>query len=1687
MSSANKSKPGPSLQTINQRGQASSQSGFPRLATSGKQSQENQTSTPKLHQNSSRLGNVPNIPSVLDVPPSLAISSRHRDNDRMTSKLKELIETTRTEADNFLNSDELHYPIHANTTSQRPHEVDPANQNINKPSSKASSSKTQSKNKTEVSSDECKTPLLKRSTFTAHRLLYSTPKQMDQESRVITIGPLPREWVVPARNNWKRRYQAMKSMVSAKRAWSNYTSNKRTDIEIFNDDILQEVSEGNSSTNASEPEPSHNNNVSNLDFNDLHVQSAFNIPNDVNNDESNDDLSVKIFHGPNDDILAPHLSSQSSRAHASVKWGDISNSSKAASMISSEFGNLSSESRVRDRDRIRERRNSTFAQLLADDTLQPIAPVFSNGSAQDCLSDNTSTEGNRDYNRSAQYSNDSDFETNSLNSVSSNSTDNSDPQLKTHPQPKPILIGVSKGEASKTLRGIFGKSGENDTNENGTQNRDSNNNASMYLNLIRNKYDFQPPKPSGSFIPEIHDSHTESLHQSPSTNHSTHSLAMSHDFSQSSVITPSELSTSSSSVAPSFVTAQGSAMEGPYNNFDDSSILSTTSASNSARSDIISPSSQISTFSSSAFQAPASSTDSFTTARGGSTLNSSTYSAFDHFHSQSNSATYASSSSTPKVPGEPTTPASSQLVERNIVDHDCAGSLVSTIRHQNKQEVGSDDASINTIENRQPDLQNNTDSPLSPRTEAKVVWKLPTSAQRNMSPEAPKRSQAKNILQETDSAISERSDVSRKPSVFEEISRLKVHAEQVNKAKNLSIKNHPNQQPLTTSNIAEPQTVVEDFFNLHKFLSTKETGEAIRFEHILVMIKATSSGTYVPPNFNEFETIDTRILERWKEYIVVVRKTDSFDEPLVVQFYSSRHIKIVEPDLKPVSKYDFRISKNMVIKFYSTLDKTVAVWKNDTLNSLKDKKKDRFTKIYIFQGRTHYDSIKFYAFLAKCLGVVQPTSVLVSVPDLSLKLEIVMPWKTLFKFHIERMMVLGLDEKLTYSELKSFLVRGSPAVVYILASILKKLMAIDVVRDDFENLLISHKVGLAWRRYDRLEWVRELLDEAIYSGWVLNNSHDLELRPKAPYPSQVTFEDQTRMDEPVPIEGFLIRLSRWNGKMSVKQKRDYIQWIKYQQQRQQQEGGDSHSNTFEPPSFNSIDALFYKKLYFHTHDNLLFFSKPQRAVPPAPPSIVKSDWVMDEDLDESSTHSEIPTGPIEVPLVYETRPYKNDEDEEIEWLNDSKSTALEAETQDRAASYEMHRRTSMIVGADGFIDLCEIDIVRKVKRDDYNIDGKLGKANPTFFNWLFCYNDDGNDDSPPDISDDGIVTGFDDDTVFEIVMLSGIVIRLQAFNMYTRDLWIKSLSELSRYWKRRIYEDVALLNIVRQANLEQLHIDEGYEPFVGEASPKWETNSGIAHPSIFHISRIAWARAISIHGILYQKPNKHSTFRRYYVVLTHGHLMMYSVYHRTFMGDAKHRADHRRFQAISLENCYVYSGSATQTELLQKDRWFDREHPGSHSIPRVYPDGWKSAEEESHRCFVLWFANKRPIVDKDSHSVALNRVLRKKRSQHLKRMNPLSRSAETNQTLRVHTHGSEDAGAQGGDEQGQDDRSESMFGILPDLDGTNRVKMANRLGVTGISMVFMARSRQERDMWVLALNTEIDRTVKSSTQDIFIL
>lgn len=167
-------------------------------------------------------------------------------------------------------------------------------------------------------------------------------------------------------------------------------------------------------------------------------------------------------------------------------------------------------------------------------------------------------------------------------------------------------------------------------------------------------------------------------------------------------------------------------------------------------------------------------------------------------------------------------------------------------------------------------------------------------------------------------------------------------------------------------------------------------------------------------------------------------------------------------------------------------------------------------------------------------------------------------------------------------------------------------------------------------------------------------------------------------------------------------------------------------------------------------------------------------------------------------------------------------------------------------------------------------------------------------------------------------------------------------------------------------------------------------------------------------GVLYRKPKRHSTFQRCGVILCHGQLLIFHGTLRERTGKEVRHIQHERQAAIDLKDCYIYSGLVTEGDLLYQNQTFDSNHPGHHALPRVYlEDGWTSTDEDTMTTFVIWQPQSRSLF----------------------KANEQQDSGKTRQRLRY----------------------------------------VSRLGMPGRSIVFKARSRAERDHWVMNIGMEIDR------------
>ena len=554
-------------------------------------------------------------------------------------------------------------------------------------------------------------------------------------------------------------------------------------------------------------------------------------------------------------------------------------------------------------------------------------------------------------------------------------------------------------------------------------------------------------------------------------------------------------------------------------------------------------------------------------------------------------------------------------------------------------------------------------------------------------------------------------------------------------------------------------------------------GQLLKAERMLVRIDVSKQD--IPDDYSEKHSAkaETRVLEKWKEYMVTCRKGIDGDG-FVLHMSKSRVLPLISSE--HISKrvaYEIALKPLLTrVNLFSTLDKTIVVWEA----------KKKATKIFVLRPRSSTSSIEWLMFLNLILGYTIPDMLRISVPDLDVVLEVFNP---LNESEVFENSPGEVNDAVALDEGEQKLLKDGHTAKGIIGR------ALQVLEDsEFQNILNSwqerdERLGLAWRQYDRLEWLHGANENHMYSVLAMQKTHELEIRPKVHYPTiAITGSpgtDRGQLHEPAPIEGFLVLQTSQKGRESL------------------------------------MGKNYFKRLYFSTHNHLLCFSTPGRAIPPKPLEVKQA-------LQDGTPKAKVLAEKI--PLIYTIDPYPI-QDGKITWLSDS--NLQEIREYDHRAYEESERALHLMLEAEGYIDLCLIKHVRKYKLQK---DGEP-QANGT-------QQDESENES--DVETGTAATKHDIQRSFVIHLTNGLTVRLQAYDKVARKEWVKRLRALSEYWKHRIAEDVNVLKETRQQNLASLGIDEEMESIIGQIAEKWEVSKSVASPELFHMCGISCCRQITV-------------------------------------------------------------------------------------------------------------------------------------------------------------------------------------------------------------------------------------------------
>ncbi|BFZ55385.1 hypothetical protein PYCC9005_002425 [Savitreella phatthalungensis] len=771
--------------------------------------------------------------------------------------------------------------------------------------------------------------------------------------------------------------------------------------------------------------------------------------------------------------------------------------------------------------------------------------------------------------------------------------------------------------------------------------------------------------------------------------------------------------------------------------------------------------------------------------------------------------------------------------------------------------------------------------------------------------------------------------------------------------------------PISCSRVERSSTLLTDKqiglnpakFIRRSFRKTKLAGEIVRSERLLARVEITRDSVPVGYNEGKARRISRHVRMHWRELICVARSVAG--GLVALQFHRQRKISVSDQHSTTSKPYMTLLLDPSTTRasLYSTLDKTIVIWQSDA----------RLTRIFILRPQSTPASIEWYAYIQTCLGVRPPVTATISVPSLDCRLRIELqhqldtsttrPSSASHETESGDRSSSIEDDLSAHLELDDdgHLVAGGHRLTgeYLIDTCWRLLSSIPSYQPVLRSWTAQEKLGLCWRRYDRLEWAHGRSAQQLIGSWAMHDTHELEFRPKVHYPTNVRLTDGQIMTEPPPIEGFAVRMTGSTGRQM------------------------------------RFGKVYYKRVYLASYGSMLIYLSPGKAASPPPPNLGQ---------DTQATEK----------LWFDVDPYPLD-DEHIAWLRHDVPQSHKVQC-DKVAATEAARRLNNLRACLGYIDLASVVRIRRCSSASATDTDNVHRGDNVDFH---------GDESAADnigaigqnfINEEGSTADVDEERMFELVLATGLIIRFQVYSRTTRDIWMRQLDGLAQYWRLRHQHDCAQLLNMRKSNMIALHIDEDIEARIAQLCSKWEVSNCASDAHMYNFCQISSCRTVAMRGSLWRKPRTHATFRRFECVLAHGQLLVFHHHHWSPTQGIEKHIHHERHETVDLRGCYVYSGTVTEDELLNMHDASDRDGPGRHALPRLYEDGWTTRDEQAELCFVIWSSRKR---------AALFRT----------------------------------------------DKEDIIKG-----------KGVPRLGVEGKSRVYMVRSRQERDLWVQALNLEIERS-----------
>ncbi|TBU28603.1 Pleckstrin homology domain-containing protein [Dichomitus squalens] len=209
---------------------------------------------------------------------------------------------------------------------------------------------------------------------------------------------------------------------------------------------------------------------------------------------------------------------------------------------------------------------------------------------------------------------------------------------------------------------------------------------------------------------------------------------------------------------------------------------------------------------------------------------------------------------------------------------------------------------------------------------------------------------------------------------------------------------------------------------------------------------------------------------------------------------------------------------------------------------------------------------------------------------------------------------------------------------------------------------------------------------------------------------------------------------------------------------------------------------------------------------------------------------------------------------------------------------------------------------------------------------------------------------------FELVLVSGRVLRFEAYSCATALEWIVRLRQLVSYWKKRHQVDARLeMNIAhvstgRERITPQRPREDHPHSAGHDTPPEPLPNHEAALPELtffYNWCVLDGCRAILKCGRLHGRKGWWGQYKHIQLVLLSGHLVQFEISHKSSL-------HHRRDKVINLLDAYVCSGYFAAQYLPEGQ--YDANKP---PVARRYQDGLETDDVEEDTLFIVWYRNVR--------------------------------------------------------------------------------------------------------------------------------